>query len=71
MTISTADMGVLCMAPVIILMAWCCNLDRLLEFDFAAVELAAIPYIRSDQRHTLCITVFFIKASRIFALAVQ
>ena len=44
-TISIADMGVLRMAPVI-LMAWCCTLDSMLEFDFAAVELAAIPYLR-------------------------
>ena len=38
MTVSVADMGVLCMALVIILMAQCCTLDSLLEFDFAAVD---------------------------------
>ena len=48
-TVSIADMGVLRMAPVIILMAWCCTLDSLLEFDFAAVELAAIPYSRTGR----------------------
>ena len=47
MTVSIADMGVLHVAPVIILMAWCCTLDSLLEFDFAAVELAAIPYSKT------------------------
>ena len=49
MTVSIADMGVLCMTPVIILMAWCCTLDSLLEFDFAAVELAAIPHSRTGR----------------------
>ena len=34
-TVSIADTGVLRMAPVIILMAWCCTLDSLQEFDFA------------------------------------
>ena len=49
MTDSIADMGVLCMAPVIILMAWCCTLDGLLEFDFALEELATIPYSRTGR----------------------
>ena len=48
-TVSIADMGVLRMAPVIILMAWCCTLISLLESDFAAVELAAIPYSRTGR----------------------
>ena len=49
MTVSIADMGVLRTAPVIILMAWWCTLDSLLEFNFAAVELAAIPYSRTGR----------------------
>ena len=49
MTVSVADMGVLRLTPVIILMAWCCTLDSLLEFDFGAVELAAIPYSRTGR----------------------
>ena len=49
MTVSIADMGVLRMAPVIILMAWHCTQHSLLEFDFAAVELAAIPYSRTGR----------------------
>ena len=49
MAVSIADMGVLRMAPVIILMAWCCTLDSLLEFDFAAMELASIPYSRTGR----------------------
>ena len=43
MTVSIADIGVLRIALVIILTAWCCTLGSLLEFDFAEVELAAIP----------------------------
>ena len=42
-TVSIADVGVLRMAPDIILMGWCFTLDSLLEFNFAAVELAAVP----------------------------
>ena len=49
MTVSIADIGGLRIAPVIILMAWCCTPDSLLEFDFAAVELAAIPYSRTGR----------------------
>ena len=48
MTVAIADMGVLRMAPVI-LMTWCCALDSLLEFDFAALDLAAIPYSRTGR----------------------
>ena len=43
-TVSMAETGVLRMEPVIMLMAWCCTLDSLLEIDFAALELAAISY---------------------------
>ena len=44
MTVSITDICVVRMVPVIILMAWCCIVDSLLEFDFAVVGLAAIPY---------------------------
>ena len=48
-TISIANIGVLRMAPVTILMAWCCALHSLLELVFVAVEFAAIPYSRSGR----------------------
>ena len=41
-TVSIAEVGVIRMKPFIILMAWCCTLDSLFEFYFAAVELADI-----------------------------
>ena len=80
--VSMSMTGVLFMAPVIILKAWFCIPDSLLVLDFAAVELAAIPYSRTGRilptysffsilwsaPHWVPDS-FFISASLIFALA--